>query len=148
MPPITVRVPVLTHQKIPALKQRKVAAAANMLNLPTKKNILYWLPVVIYAGFIFSISSVPGKDIPGLFPYQDVVFHFLEYAVFALLITRAMKGCYTRMARVKRLLLVMALVLGYALLDEFHQSFVPGRTASLVDVATDVVGSFLAVCFL
>jgi hypothetical protein len=119
-----------------------------MLNLPTKKIILYWLPVVIYAGFIFTISSVSGKDIPGLFIHQDVVFHLLEYAVFALLITRAMKGCYSRMARVKRLLLVMIFVLGYALLDEFHQSFVPGRTASLVDVATDVVGSFLAVCFL
>jgi VanZ family protein len=108
----------------------------------------YWLPVVIYAGFIFTLSSVPGKNIPGLFPYQDVVFHFLEYAVFALLITRAMKGSYPRMARVKRLLLVVAFALGYALLDEFHQSFVPGRTASLADAAIDTAGSFLAACFL
>jgi VanZ family protein len=33
---------------------------------------------------------------------------------------------------------------GYGLLDELHQSFVPGRVASLVDVASDASGAWLA----
>ncbi|MFT4541977.1 MAG: hypothetical protein ACI835_004440 [Planctomycetota bacterium] len=38
-------------------------------------------------------------------------------------------------------LLVALCVLGYGLFDELHQSRVPGRTASLFDVMTDVTGA-------
>ena len=112
-----------------------------------KKIVIFWLPVIVYGGFIFAVSSVPGKEIPGLFAYQDIVFHFFEYAVFALLIARALKGCYPHKNRANRLLLVVILAMAYALFDEFHQSFVPGRTASLIDVAVDATGSFFAAYF-
>lgn len=105
--------------------------------------IKYWLPVIIYGVFIFFVSCVPGKDVPSLFLYQDIVFHFLEYAVFALLINRAIKGCCARLARFKRLSWVLALAFTYALFDEFHQSFVPGRTASVFDIAIDAIGSLI-----
>jgi VanZ family protein len=102
---------------------------------------------LFYAGFIFTVSSIPGKEIPGLFAYQDIVFHFFEYALFALLIARAFKSCYPHKSWANRLLLVLALAIAYALLDEFHQFFVPGRSASLIDAAVDAAGSFSAAYF-
>jgi VanZ family protein len=39
-------------------------------------------------------------------------------------------------------LILIGLVL-FAVSDEFHQSFVPGRTASLMDVGLDLIGIFL-----
>ena len=105
--------------------------------------IKFWLPVIIYAIIIFHISSVPGKDIPDLFPTQSYIFHFLEYLAFAVLIKRAIKEYYPNQANKKRLMTVVAIVFAYALFDEFHQSFIPSRTASLSDVFTDVLASFV-----
>ena len=44
----------------------------------------------------------------------------------------------------KRLLLSLALVVVYALLDEYHQSFVPSRTASIFDSFIDMAGGLTA----
>lgn len=112
--------------------------------MPAKtKLIKYWLPVVIYAIIIFLISSIPGKDVPPLFKYQDVIFHFFEYAGLSLLLNRALKGI--RVSR--RFFMALILCLLYASSDEWHQSFVPGRTASLYDVGVDGIGVLIASIF-
>jgi VanZ family protein len=69
--------------------------------------------------------------------------HFTEYAILALLIRRALINVFPatfarwdwRMAGT-----VIALVFLYASSDEFHQSFVPGRTALFSDVLIDTTG--------
>jgi len=114
---------------------------------PVLKFIKYWLPVVIYAIVIFCFSSVPGENIPGLFLYQDVVFHVIEYAVFAFLISRALKAYNQKMHYRLRFLWVIALVLAYALSDELHQYFVIGRTASFLDVFYDGLGASIMSAF-
>ncbi len=103
----------------------------------------FWLPVIIYATLIFCISSVPGEDIPDVFSNQSYIFHFLEYLAFAFLIKRAINEYYPKETNKRRLIMVVAIVFAYSLFDEFHQSFVPNRAASLADVFTDVLGSFL-----
>jgi VanZ family protein len=42
----------------------------------------------------------------------------------------------------------LALAMLYALTDEFHQSFVPSRTASLHDCAIDSAGALIALTFI
>ncbi|WP_139264815.1 VanZ family protein [Desulfatibacillum alkenivorans] len=42
--------------------------------------------------------------------------------------------------------LLVGLIL-FALGDEYHQSLIPGRTASLSDIGMDVTGICLGVCF-
>ena len=44
--------------------------------------------------------------------------------------------------------LTLALVVIYALLDEFHQSFVPSRTPSIYDSAIDVAGGLTVLLIL
>lgn len=107
--------------------------------------LFYWLPVVVYAAFIFLVSSLPGKDIPGLFPGQDILFHLAEYAFFSFLICRAISRYYPQQVDKKRKLYVFILVFIYALTDEFHQSFVPGRTAALMDIIIDNLGSLIGI---
>jgi VanZ family protein len=94
-----------------------------------------WLPVVLWAGLIFALSSVPGLD-SGLswdFTLRKVA-HAGEYAVLGFLLARAVDD-------------VAALWLGiaYAVSDELHQAFVPGRAASLFDVGVDSVGVLLGI---
>jgi VanZ family protein len=69
--------------------------------------------------------------------------HFVEYFIFSLLILRAIRGDL-RGARLRWALAAIALVAGYAALDEFHQLFVAGRTASPWDVLLDTTGGTAA----
>jgi VanZ family protein len=69
--------------------------------------------------------------------------HFTEYFILSLLILRAVrageKGWHLRWA-----LATVLIVFCYAGLDEFHQSFVPGRGAAFTDVLIDTSGGIAA----
>ena len=66
--------------------------------------------------------------------------HFTEYAILALLARRTFVTSSRANIQRRWFELGLLLVTGYALLDEFHQSFVPSRTASIYDSAIDVAG--------
>ena len=91
-----------------------------------------WLPVVAWATLIFVLSSIPdlGTGLGGWDLALRKTAHALEYAILGALLVRAL-----RMNR-----LSFALGLAYAVSDEIHQTFVPGRAGSPVDVAIDAVG--------
>jgi len=109
--------------------------------------VIYWLPPLLCAVFIFLASSLPGEDIPSLFPFQDIFFHAIEYIVFAFFLSRAIKKSRPGLAYSRRLAWAVFLAVFYAVLDEFHQSFIPGRTASgldvLIDTAAGIIGGVL-----
>lgn len=111
------------------------------------KFLKYWLPVAIYAILIFCLSSLPGEKVPQLFAFQDVVFHVIEYAVFALLINRALRAYWPKMLYHRRFFWVFCLVLVYAVSDEIHQSFTPQRFASFSDIIYDGIGVFISRIF-
>ena len=115
--------------------------AVNINNVSVFKLFKYWLPVIIYAILIFYLSSLPGKYIPGLFIGQDIVGHLIEYAILALLISRALKAYSPKLIHSKRILWVCVIAIIYAASDEFHQMFISGRTASFFDLFLDAIGS-------
>jgi len=91
-----------------------------------------WLPVVAWAALIFAFSSVPSLG-TGLGTWDLVLrklAHLTEYAILGALLARAL----TRPA--------LAVLLGslYAVTDEIHQHFVPGRHAAWYDVLLDTAG--------
>jgi VanZ family protein len=69
--------------------------------------------------------------------------HLTEYFILSLLILRGIRAG-ARGMRLRWALLTILLVAGYASLDEFHQSFVPGRTAAVGDVLIDTSGGAVA----
>jgi VanZ family protein len=91
-----------------------------------------WLPVVLWAAVIFTISSVPSLD-SGLGEWDTVLrkmAHVGEYAILGGLLYRAFRREPA------------AIVLGslYAVTDEVHQSFVTGRHGSPLDWLIDTAG--------
>jgi VanZ family protein len=72
------------------------------------------------------------------------VAHFTEYAILAYLAARAFRGSPRRGIANRWFIISLALVVCYALLDEYHQSFVPSRTASIYDSFIDMTGGLVA----
>ena len=68
--------------------------------------------------------------------------HFTEYAILGFLAARAFRS-YPRWFLISLMLIVV-----YALLDEYHQSFVPSRTASVFDSLIDTAGGLSALIFI
>ena len=66
--------------------------------------------------------------------------HFTEYAVLAFLARRAFITSSKMFLRRYWFELALLLIIGCALLDELHQSFVPSRTGSIYDSAIDIAG--------
>jgi len=116
-------------------------------NAASLRFIKYWLPVIIYAIFIFYLSSFPGTNLPKLFVGQDILFHIIEYTFLALLISRALKTYQPNLIYTRRVLLVFLISLAYAVSDEFHQIFVSGRCASGLDILIDGIGSCIGSIF-
>jgi len=126
-----------------------------------------WLPVVLWAGLIFyfstehfSFSNTEGFlsewlrwFFPGISPAQFMALHLVsrkaahgfEYFVFGILLLRAQRRGEEPKLATAATARTLALVLAYAVSDEYHQSWVPERTASAVDVAIDTFGGVCGV---
>jgi VanZ family protein len=74
--------------------------------------------------------------------------HFTEYAILALLATRSFWTSPNRTLNSRWFLISLGIIVFYALIDEFHQSFVPSRTASLADSFIDMAGGLTALLLL
>jgi VanZ family protein len=90
---------------------------------------------------IFYASSVPGEDIPSLFPFQDIVFHLLIYSLLAFLFSRALRSTSPGLAASKIIFSAILFAVTYGISDEWHQGFISGRTVSGFDVFIDGIGS-------
>ncbi len=105
------------------------------------KAILRWLPALAWMALIFFLSS--RSDLPRAGErWLELLWkkgaHFGAYAVLALLVEWALalpRGG-------KRIALVVSVL--YAVSDEVHQSFTPGRMPSASDVLIDTLGALCA----
>ena len=102
------------------------------------ERVKLWLPVFLWATVIFTLSSIPQIKVSEFILWDFAAkktAHVIEYAILYSLIFRA-----THFNLVRSFLLTMA----YAASDEYHQSFVPGRTSSLIDLVIDLGGASIA----
>ncbi|MBI3353330.1 MAG: VanZ family protein [Nitrospirae bacterium] len=110
------------------------------------KRIFYLSAAIAYALLIFFLSSLTGAEADRLnyFKIWDKLAHFLEYALFCFLVSKAL--FFTLENNMKRYisLLAVLIVILFAISDEFHQSFVPGRSAEVYDVFADGMGAVLS----
>jgi VanZ family protein len=161
----------LRESPIPPAFQKPFACLRTTL-LPwpmskTRSFVQYWLPVLLWMALIFSassdrlsfqhssriiapfihwlISGASEETVHCIVVLVRKAAHLTEYAVLALLVLRPMarpsvNSAWTwRWSDAIRTLLVVML---YAASDEFHQSFVPSRQASIWDVLIDTTGGF------
>lgn len=103
------------------------------------------LPLILWAGVIYVLSDQPDLRSP-FATTLDLVLrkaaHLGEYALLALLVVRMIR---LRLGRSMRLIVLTLIVCAlYAITDEVHQVFVPGRVGAIADVGIDSIGSFIA----
>lgn len=131
-----------------------------------RRFLKYWLPVLIWLGFIFigSTDLMSAEHTsrflipfllwlrPDMSPETVAQIHFVmrkmghvtEYAILAMLFWRALRGGTNRQLKLSLLFVsVWILCAIFAATDEFHQSFIPSRGAALGDVGIDSVGALL-----
>ncbi len=103
-----------------------------------------WGPGLILMAAIFFFSSIPGSELPVLGTW-DVIAKKAAHMVGYALLAAAFLHAWNRdsIKRKSHLMAPFALAVLYAVTDEWHQSFVPGRNASAWDVVIDAAGSFM-----
>lgn len=135
-----------------------------------KNTLKSWLPVILWAAIIFFFSSNPDPyrflpaswrsavPIPAISNSSAAellgqILHFVEYAVLSFLIARALHSSgrgarafhqsKTDTPKIPALVVIIAML--YALSDETHQLFVPGRAFQVIDLIIDFLGSLFGV---
>lgn len=132
--------------------------------LKFRRFAIYWLPVLLWAALIFSVSGDKKSShhssrliepiVRWLFPdiseeaVQSTVFairkaaHVTEYAVLALLLWLGFRGPNPASGWPKKIALwAWGGAVLFAISDEYHQTFVPGRQGTVQDVVIDAIGA-------
>lgn len=106
-------------------------------------SVLRWAPVLLWAAMIFVLSSMSSLPAPPA-GFTDKHAHFVTYGVLAALLVWAMTDCTPSRTSWAVAAAAVALAALYGASDEWHQSFVPGREMSALDLAADTTGAALA----
>ena len=114
----------------------------------TRLERLRIVPMMTVMGTIFFLSHQPAGTmdiscIPGL----DKVAHFLIYGLLAAAVIYSHPRERRLENPVRAAMTAVAVTLLYGVTDEFHQSFVPGRSVSGADVAADFLGGLFVALF-
>ncbi len=109
----------------------------------------YWVPSLLYMALIFVVSSMEQPSLPmPKFEWLtiDKLYHFIEYAILGGLLAWAfVKAKPSIIPSTLIWGLAAAISILYGASDEWHQTFVPGRCATLADWVADVLGSIAGV---
>ncbi len=105
--------------------------------MPFKKRYTVFLITLFYLGLIWYLSSLDGRSV-SFIQGLDKPLHLIEYSVLGALLYRCL-GEFN----LESLFFASFIACLYGIIDEFHQSFVPGRDASMVDLLFDSAGGLL-----
>lgn len=109
-----------------------------------------WLPVVLWMGLIFyfsSITSLPSPQVFALDFFIKKTAHMVVFGVLFFLYARALNSNSSPKSS-WNFTFAFLLTLAYAIFDEFHQSFTPGRYMKPTDVGFDMLGAFVGYLWL
>lgn len=128
-----------------------------------KKHIIYTLLPILFIGIIFTLSSIPEDNILDsinsltiikfikseikifspirLSPIRQTIQNLAHIPIYSILAVLLMKLFNkTKIEYFRKIIYIILIILVIGALDELHQHFVPGRTASLLDIFLDIVG--------
>jgi len=128
--------------------------------------LLYWIPAVAWMGMVLlastdTFSAANTGEILRIVltwifgPVDTSTFnlvhflvrksaHFTEYGILSALWFRALRVHLTSLWRIRWALVGIVVSLSVAILDEWHQSFVPSRGSSVHDVLLDLTAAIFA----
>ncbi|CAA9889532.1 VanZ like protein [Candidatus Methylobacter favarea] len=97
----------------------------------------------LYCLFIYWLSDQPSLPVPMLFPNNDKGYHAAAYFIMGLLAWRSFKHVISSPVLLASLGIIFCSV--YGISDEWHQSFVEGRSSDTADWVADTMGAGLAI---
>ena len=101
-----------------------------------------WLPVAVWAGVILAATSFP--NVPAQAPGgSDKLVHLAMYAILGVLALRA--AAWEGGTTPRTLGLTVLAIAAFAAADEWHQRFIPARSADPADWVADVAGATLGI---
>ncbi|QAY65479.1 VanZ family protein [Paenibacillus protaetiae] len=113
--------------------------------------IVRWLPAVVWMAVIFFLSSRTGDDVNSFLPFFHHFFpqmqdfnwgHFISYFVLAATLDYGF-GAKAQKAGFKIGIILLCGL--YGVTDEYHQSFVDGRSSDWHDIRNDMIGASIMV---
>ena len=132
----------------------------------SNNNFKYWFPVVLWMCFIFWMStamfaaqntssiiepilrflmpSISRRELEHIHFITRKLAHVTEYFISGLLLFRAFRSGSEEHHAWRWALYSFLVIVLIAATDEYHQSFVPERTSSIVDVGIDAMGGVVA----
>jgi VanZ family protein len=131
-----------------------------------RKFIKYWIPVILWMWFIFWMSTetfssqktvsiiepilhflapqISPQKIDLIHAFIRKIGHIAEYFILSIFLFRAFRDGSPVSWKWRWSIFAVIGVVLWAVSDEWHQSFVPTRTASVADVSIDIAGGILA----
>lgn len=110
------------------------------------KFVKLWLPVILWCFLIFFLSHQPDlkSDLPETWDFfLRKLAHMAEFGVLAVLVFKGIRGQGLKASG--GLVFASVFSLFYAILDEYHQTFIGGRSGSPIDIGIDGIGIIIAV---
>lgn len=109
-----------------------------------KRKLIYSL-LLIYWLFILLLTSLPAGNMPNV-QINDKVIHFIAFMLLGFLLRSALR-IQGKVGFVKKYSFAVSITIIsiYALLDELHQMYIPGRSCDPKDWLADICGAFLGI---
>lgn len=105
------------------------------------KKSAHWIAIIAWAGIIFYLSHQPGLK-SSLPDFWDFIFrkiaHISEYAVLTFLLIKTF--IHYNITNKKAIVLAAVISICCAIGDEYHQTFISGRSGCVQDILIDSVG--------
>ena len=98
--------------------------------------VVRWAPTIAWSLAILFLTSIPNPHISAP-RNSDKVLHFAVYAILGVLAARAAD---VRRGRLATALIVILCISVFGAVDEWHQSFIPGRFPAVDDWVADTLG--------
>lgn len=108
---------------------------------PSRRRAVFGTLLALWAATVWWLSSRanPGATLGLSFELADWLAHGIEFAAGGF----CAYGLFLRGSRLRDGMLAVALCVVWGVVDEVHQSFVPGRFPDVFDVLADSVGAVL-----
>ncbi len=90
---------------------------------------------------IFIVSGTPSDDLPTVESWDPLLKKGGHMVAYALLTTLWQRALETRRSSRRAAWLALGITLLYAISDEYHQTFIPGRNGTGLDVLVDMAGA-------
>lgn len=108
------------------------------------KNKYYKIAFYIWAGVIFTLTSIPKLQSPLDDSLNiDKLAHFIVYMIFAYLFMKM----FDTKQYIHKLKLLSVLAIIIPIFDELHQIPIPGRSFSYYDILADFLGFLIVIIY-